>query len=69
MRPGNPLENQLQDIMYGAVFGQGLYSTKVSSPLNAVCPQCGKTVKAVGLGMHIKDVHGEQQPEKQMVEK
>lgn len=57
MRPGSPLENQLQDIAFGAVFGHGTYSTQVSSPLNAVCPQCGKTVKAAGLNDHIRDVH------------
>lgn len=63
-RPGSPLENQLQDIMYGTLFNYGPYSTQVSSPLNAICPQCGKTVKAVGLGDHIRDVHEQKTLEK-----
>ena len=57
-RPGNPLENRLIDIAFGAVFGHGPYR-QVSSPEKAVCQQCGKTVKAVGLRDHIRDVHGE----------
>jgi hypothetical protein len=56
-RPGNPLANQLTDIAFGAVFGQGHYSYRFNSPEKAVCQYCGKTVKAVGLGQHIKDVH------------
>lgn len=56
-RPGSPLENKLQDIAFGAVFGEGHYRS-YSGPEKAVCPKCGKTVKAVGLEQHVKAKHG-----------
>ena len=56
-RPGSQLENQLLDIAFGVVLGDGPYSTRVNSPLKAVCQHCGKTVKAVGLKDHMRDKH------------
>lgn len=55
-RPGNPTELKLMDIAFGAVFGTGHYSHHFG-PEKAICPQCGKTVKAVGLKDHVRDVH------------
>lgn len=50
------------EFLFGVVFGDGPYSTQVSSPLKAVCQHCGKTVKAVGLNDHVKAVHEKVKP-------
>jgi len=57
-RPGSPLENLLQDIAFNAVFRHGKVrdGCKFSGP-ETNCPECGKTVKAIGLRQHIRDKH------------
>jgi hypothetical protein len=56
------LENQLLDIAFGVVLGDGpcgiRYARQIlDASLKVNCPQCGKTVKAVGLEQHIRDKH------------